>query len=160
MGHSPRPLLPPLPHDSMGPRRIRHHVHQSVMLLLQLNFSSKFTPYLCQIGSFRPSFAWDRHSRHFEGKASTSPLWILPLNNSTREVGWVSSSSLCDRELISIHFKVHLYGEGKVNQPDRYPQDENGLARLPRFKWGVYVFFHPIPHLGLLFKQTTTVVEW
>ncbi|KAF9452156.1 acyltransferase-domain-containing protein [Macrolepiota fuliginosa MF-IS2] len=32
---------------------------------------------------------------------------------------------------------VHLYGEGKVNQPDTYTQDANGFARLPRFKWGV-----------------------
>ncbi|KAJ3574527.1 hypothetical protein NP233_g1711 [Leucocoprinus birnbaumii] len=32
---------------------------------------------------------------------------------------------------------VHLYGEGKVNQPHTYPQDEKGLAHLPRFKWGV-----------------------
>ncbi|KAJ3734422.1 acyltransferase-domain-containing protein [Lentinula guzmanii] len=32
---------------------------------------------------------------------------------------------------------VHLFGEGKVNQPDTYQKDENGLATLPRFKWGV-----------------------
>ncbi|KAF8204854.1 hypothetical protein BJ912DRAFT_840407 [Pholiota molesta] len=32
---------------------------------------------------------------------------------------------------------VHLYGEGKVNQPHTYPLDEDGQARLPRFKWGV-----------------------
>lgn len=32
---------------------------------------------------------------------------------------------------------VHLYAEGKVNQPDAYPTDENGVAHLPRFKWGV-----------------------
>ncbi|KAJ7638514.1 acyltransferase-domain-containing protein [Roridomyces roridus] len=31
---------------------------------------------------------------------------------------------------------VHLFCEGKVNQPDTYLQ-ENGLTRLPRFKWGV-----------------------
>ncbi|KAG6831875.1 hypothetical protein H0H92_006992 [Tricholoma furcatifolium] len=32
---------------------------------------------------------------------------------------------------------VHLYGEGKVNQPDTYPRDASGVAHLPRFKWGV-----------------------
>ncbi|KXN87953.1 Tafazzin [Leucoagaricus sp. SymC.cos] len=32
---------------------------------------------------------------------------------------------------------VHLYSEGKVNQPDTYPRDKNGVAHLPRFKWGV-----------------------
>ncbi|KAG1756057.1 acyltransferase-domain-containing protein [Suillus lakei] len=31
---------------------------------------------------------------------------------------------------------VHLFGEGKVNQPTVYPRT-NGVARLPRFKWGV-----------------------
>ncbi|KAG5716067.1 putative lysophosphatidylcholine acyltransferase [Termitomyces sp. T112] len=32
---------------------------------------------------------------------------------------------------------VHLFSEGKVNQPEDYPRDESGVARLPRFKWGV-----------------------
>ncbi|KAF8826456.1 hypothetical protein HHX47_DHR5000192 [Lentinula edodes] len=32
---------------------------------------------------------------------------------------------------------VHLFGEGKVNQPDTYQKDENGFAVLPRFKWGI-----------------------
>ncbi|KAF8897207.1 acyltransferase-domain-containing protein, partial [Infundibulicybe gibba] len=32
---------------------------------------------------------------------------------------------------------VHLYGEGKINQPSAYPTDEQGIVRLPRFKWGV-----------------------
>ncbi|KAG0699866.1 acyltransferase-domain-containing protein [Suillus ampliporus] len=31
---------------------------------------------------------------------------------------------------------VHLFGEGKVNQPPDYPLT-NGVVRLPRFKWGV-----------------------
>ncbi|OAX43055.1 hypothetical protein K503DRAFT_732265 [Rhizopogon vinicolor AM-OR11-026] len=31
---------------------------------------------------------------------------------------------------------VHLFGEGKINQPPNYPRT-NGVARLPRFKWGV-----------------------
>lgn len=31
---------------------------------------------------------------------------------------------------------VHLFGEGKVNQPPNYPR-AHGIARLPRFKWGV-----------------------
>ncbi|KAG1753707.1 acyltransferase-domain-containing protein [Suillus paluster] len=31
---------------------------------------------------------------------------------------------------------VHLFGEGRVNQPPDYPQT-NGVTRLPRFKWGV-----------------------
>ncbi|KAG1792448.1 uncharacterized protein HD556DRAFT_1379608 [Suillus plorans] len=31
---------------------------------------------------------------------------------------------------------VHLFGEGKINQPPDYPRT-NGVARLPRFKWGV-----------------------
>ncbi|KAI6035522.1 acyltransferase-domain-containing protein [Pisolithus orientalis] len=31
---------------------------------------------------------------------------------------------------------VHLFGEGKVCQPPRYPQ-VNGVAHLQRFKWGV-----------------------
>lgn len=31
---------------------------------------------------------------------------------------------------------VHLFGEGKVNQPPDYPRT-NGVAHLPRFKWGV-----------------------
>ncbi|KAK7470978.1 Lyso-phosphatidylcholine acyltransferase [Stygiomarasmius scandens] len=31
---------------------------------------------------------------------------------------------------------VHLYGEGKVNQPETYPT-KDGRAVLPRFKWGV-----------------------
>ncbi|KAF9076524.1 acyltransferase-domain-containing protein [Rhodocollybia butyracea] len=32
---------------------------------------------------------------------------------------------------------IHLFGEGKVNQPDTYLKDETGMAILPRFKWGV-----------------------
>ncbi|TFK29239.1 tafazzin-PC [Coprinopsis marcescibilis] len=32
---------------------------------------------------------------------------------------------------------VHLFGEGKVNQPSAYPVDCEGLAHLPRFKWGI-----------------------
>jgi len=32
---------------------------------------------------------------------------------------------------------VHLYGEGKVNQPKELPRDDHGVAHLPRFKWGV-----------------------
>ncbi|KAF5393658.1 hypothetical protein D9757_000297 [Collybiopsis confluens] len=32
---------------------------------------------------------------------------------------------------------IHLFGEGKVNQPNAYHMDEHGAARLPRFKWGV-----------------------
>ncbi|KAF9008798.1 acyltransferase-domain-containing protein [Cyathus striatus] len=32
---------------------------------------------------------------------------------------------------------VHLYGEGKVNQPSTYQTDQFGRASLPRFKWGV-----------------------
>ncbi|KAF9468914.1 acyltransferase-domain-containing protein [Collybia nuda] len=32
---------------------------------------------------------------------------------------------------------VHLYGEGKVNQPSTYQKDGNGIPYLPRFKWGV-----------------------
>ncbi|KAJ7688414.1 acyltransferase-domain-containing protein [Mycena rosella] len=31
---------------------------------------------------------------------------------------------------------VHFFGEGKINQPNTYPQCD-GVARLPRFKWGV-----------------------
>jgi len=31
---------------------------------------------------------------------------------------------------------VHLFGEGKVNQPSTYPITD-GVAHLPRFKWGV-----------------------
>ncbi|KAJ8588783.1 hypothetical protein M405DRAFT_792596 [Rhizopogon salebrosus TDB-379] len=31
---------------------------------------------------------------------------------------------------------VHLFGEGKINQPSNYSRT-NGVARLPRFKWGV-----------------------
>ncbi|PFH52597.1 hypothetical protein AMATHDRAFT_56653 [Amanita thiersii Skay4041] len=32
---------------------------------------------------------------------------------------------------------VHLYGEGKVCQPNTYWQDHEGRATLPRFKWGI-----------------------
>ncbi|KAG6833849.1 hypothetical protein H0H87_011783 [Tephrocybe sp. NHM501043] len=32
---------------------------------------------------------------------------------------------------------VHLYGEGKINQPETYQRDVFGVARLSRFKWGV-----------------------
>ncbi|KAG2013359.1 tafazzin-PC [Coprinopsis cinerea AmutBmut pab1-1] len=32
---------------------------------------------------------------------------------------------------------VHLFGEGKVNQPDSYTIDPEGYAHIPRFKWGV-----------------------
>ncbi|RDB20473.1 Tafazzin [Hypsizygus marmoreus] len=32
---------------------------------------------------------------------------------------------------------LHLYGEGQVNPPDTYQRDQNGVAKLPRFKWGV-----------------------
>lgn len=32
---------------------------------------------------------------------------------------------------------VHLFGEGKVNQPNVYSKDQNGACTLPRFKWGV-----------------------
>ncbi|KAJ6567189.1 acyltransferase-domain-containing protein [Mycena vulgaris] len=31
---------------------------------------------------------------------------------------------------------VHFFGEGKINQPNTYPQ-RDGVAHLPRFKWGV-----------------------
>jgi len=31
---------------------------------------------------------------------------------------------------------VHLFGEGKVNQPKSYPQND-GVVHLPRFKWGI-----------------------
>ncbi|KAH0839631.1 hypothetical protein J3R83DRAFT_547 [Lanmaoa asiatica] len=34
---------------------------------------------------------------------------------------------------------LHMFGEGKVHQPTVYPQTD-GIAHLPRFKWGVYVF--------------------
>jgi len=33
--------------------------------------------------------------------------------------------------------QVHLYGEGKVNQPDTYVKNDEGHICLPRFKWGV-----------------------
>ncbi|KAF9047161.1 hypothetical protein BDZ89DRAFT_1007320 [Hymenopellis radicata] len=32
---------------------------------------------------------------------------------------------------------IHLYGEGKINQPATYKTDESGKGYLPRFKWGV-----------------------
>ncbi|KAF9268218.1 hypothetical protein L218DRAFT_918649 [Marasmius fiardii PR-910] len=32
---------------------------------------------------------------------------------------------------------IHLFGEGKVNQPDTYLTDKNNRGLLPRFKWGV-----------------------
>ncbi|KAF5333337.1 hypothetical protein D9611_002264 [Ephemerocybe angulata] len=32
---------------------------------------------------------------------------------------------------------VHLFGEGKIYQPNAYPKDSQGLSHLPRFKWGV-----------------------
>lgn len=33
--------------------------------------------------------------------------------------------------------QVHLFGEGKVNQPRDYPPPGlDDVARLPRFKWG------------------------
>ncbi|KDR83457.1 hypothetical protein GALMADRAFT_109958 [Galerina marginata CBS 339.88] len=32
---------------------------------------------------------------------------------------------------------VHLYSESKVNQPDTYFRDKQGVAHLPRLKWGV-----------------------
>jgi len=32
---------------------------------------------------------------------------------------------------------VHLFGEGKVNQPSTYLNNRNGVHTLPRFKWGV-----------------------
>ncbi|KAJ7499244.1 acyltransferase-domain-containing protein [Mycena latifolia] len=31
---------------------------------------------------------------------------------------------------------VHFFSEGKINQPNTYPQ-RDGVAHLPRFKWGV-----------------------
>ncbi|KAJ7179438.1 hypothetical protein C8R46DRAFT_1073773 [Mycena filopes] len=32
---------------------------------------------------------------------------------------------------------VHFFSEGKINQPDTYPQQDGLVAHLPRFKWGV-----------------------
>ncbi|KAF8803775.1 hypothetical protein BYT27DRAFT_7108615 [Phlegmacium glaucopus] len=32
---------------------------------------------------------------------------------------------------------VHIFGEGKVNQPDTYLKTDQGHICLPRFKWGV-----------------------
>ncbi|KAJ8086203.1 Lyso-phosphatidylcholine acyltransferase [Marasmius tenuissimus] len=32
---------------------------------------------------------------------------------------------------------IHLFGEGKVNQPGTYTTDIKGRATLPRFKWGI-----------------------
>jgi len=38
---------------------------------------------------------------------------------------------------------IHLFGEGKVNQPNTYPRIDN-VAHLPRFKWGVgRIFMEP-----------------
>ncbi|KAJ7233127.1 hypothetical protein B0H12DRAFT_1204860 [Mycena haematopus] len=31
---------------------------------------------------------------------------------------------------------VHFFSEGKINQPNTYPQHD-GIAHLPRFKWGI-----------------------
>jgi len=46
--------------------------------------------------------------------------------------------------------QVHLYGEGKVNQPNTYPRDGHGNACLPRFKWGVSVYLVTRPSFLLL----------
>ncbi|KLO07405.1 acyltransferase-domain-containing protein [Schizopora paradoxa] len=45
---------------------------------------------------------------------------------------------------------VHLFGEGKVNQPDTYPitsSSEGRRARLPRFKWGTARIIMEVNHL-------------
>ncbi|KAL0949157.1 hypothetical protein HGRIS_009238 [Hohenbuehelia grisea] len=42
----------------------------------------------------------------------------------------------CGVKLNHISPQVHLFGEGKINQPNTYPV-VNGVAHLPRFKWGV-----------------------
>jgi hypothetical protein len=34
--------------------------------------------------------------------------------------------------------QVHFFSEGKINQPNTYPQHD-GIAHLPRFKWGMSV---------------------
>lgn len=48
------------------------------------------------------------------------------------------TDSTCEIFLIFIPYQVHLFGEGKVNQPDTYPTNGES-ARLPRFKWGTCV---------------------
>lgn len=106
---------------------------------LQVLSDGLLTIHPCQIDSFPPSFGWGRLSRPCEGKASTNLLWTLQSINSTRVVGWVARGSLYHIIIIITLSQVHLYAEGKVNQPDAYPTDEDGVAHLPRFKWGVYV---------------------
>ncbi|KAI5122408.1 hypothetical protein M0805_002958 [Coniferiporia weirii] len=49
---------------------------------------------------------------------------------------------------------IHLFGEGKVNQPYQYPlsKDETGnnMARLPRFKWGTGRILMEAQHLPVV----------
>lgn len=42
--------------------------------------------------------------------------------------------------ILSFMKQVHLFGEGKVNQQDASEKGYD-VTRLPRFKWGVCVFF-------------------
>jgi len=42
---------------------------------------------------------------------------------------------------------VHLFGEGKVNQTKHYPVSDQGIARLPRFKWGTARVIMEVRHL-------------
>lgn len=52
---------------------------------------------------------------------------------------WVCTTSsyvLCiESQHVTLH-KVHLFGEGKVNQRNAF-EKTHGVTRLPRFKWGV-----------------------
>jgi hypothetical protein len=37
-----------------------------------------------------------------------------------------------------LFMQIHLFGEGKVCQSDRYKADpQTGIARLQRFRWGM-----------------------
>ena len=61
---------------------------------------------------------------------------IVKLN----EGRWVSVRIFVWRLPVLSLPQVHLFGEGKVNQPYQYPINEEGVTRLPRFKWGTYVY--------------------
>ncbi|TDL20409.1 acyltransferase-domain-containing protein [Rickenella mellea] len=50
---------------------------------------------------------------------------------------------------------VHLFGEGKVNQPPTYPVIE-GVARLPRFKWGTGRIIMETQHLPTIIPMWLT----
>lgn len=69
---------------------------------------------------------------------------------------WVRLRWTPSADLTTSRLQVHLFGEGKVNQPQNYPVSSEGLAQLPRFKWGAVGVVFAIVSLSIDFRAQRT----